>query len=62
MVDLSGWYQLNKATFFQAGIRNLFDKKYTQWADVRSLTTSSAIVDAYTQPGRNFSVSMTYSF
>lgn len=62
VMDLSGWYQLNKAVFFQAGIRNLFDKKYVQWADVRNLAATSPIVDAYTQPGRNFNVSMTYSF
>ena len=62
VMDLSGWYQLNKAVFFQAGIRNLFDKKYVQWADVRNLAATSPIVDSYTQPGRNFNVSMTYSF
>lgn len=62
VVDLSGWYQFSRSTFFQVGLRNLFDKKYVQWADVRNLTTSSAIVDAYSQPGRNFAVSVTHSF
>jgi hemoglobin/transferrin/lactoferrin receptor protein len=65
VVDMAGWYQVSKAVFFQAGVRNLFDKKYTQWADVRNLTLTAAnvaLVDSYTQPGRNFNVSMTYSF
>ncbi len=62
VADLTAWYQLSKATFVQAGIRNLFDKKYTQWADVRDVAATSTIIDSYTQPGRNFTVSMTHSF
>ncbi|OYQ40186.1 hypothetical protein CHU94_12800 [Rhodoferax sp. TH121] len=62
VVDLTGWYQFGKATSLQAGIGNLFDEKYVQWADVRDLAASSTIIDAYTQPGRNFKVSLTHSF
>jgi hemoglobin/transferrin/lactoferrin receptor protein len=45
------------------GLYNLFDKKYVRWADVRDLAASaSGTVDAYTQPGRNFTISLTHSF
>ncbi|MDZ7937886.1 MAG: TonB-dependent receptor [Rhodoferax sp.] len=62
VVDLSGWYNFSKATRLTAGINNLFDTKYVEWADVRDLTATSKVIDAYTQPGRNFKVSLTHSF
>jgi hemoglobin/transferrin/lactoferrin receptor protein len=62
VMDISGWYTFGKATRLTAGINNLFDKKYVEWADVRDVAATSAVVDAYTQPGRNFKVSLTHSF
>lgn len=62
VVDVSGWYHFGKATRLTASINNLFDKKYVEWADVRDLAATSAVVDAYSQPGRNFKVSVTHSF
>lgn len=62
VMDLTSWYSFNKATSLQLGIRNLFDKKYVEWADVRDLAVTSTTVDAYTQPGRNFTVSVIHSF
>lgn len=62
VMDVSGWYAFGKATRLTAGINNLFDRKYVEWADVRNLGANSNVVDAYSQPGRNFSVSLTHSF
>lgn len=62
VADVSGWYNFSKATRLTAGIGNLFDRKYVEWADVRDLAATSTIVDAYSQPGRNFKVSVTHSF
>jgi len=62
VADLTGWYNFNKATVLNVGLRNLFDKKYVEWADVRNLAATSTIIDSYTQPGRNFTVSLTHSF
>jgi hemoglobin/transferrin/lactoferrin receptor protein len=62
VVDLSAWYNFSKATRLTAGINNLFDKKYVEWADVRDVSATSTTIDAYTQPGRNFKVSLTHSF
>ncbi|MFD2781273.1 hypothetical protein ACFS32_09240 [Novosphingobium pokkalii] len=46
----------------RAGIFNILDKKYAWWSDVRGLAASSTVTDAYTQPGRNASVSLSYRF
>ena len=62
VMDVSGWYAWGKATRLTAGINNLFDRKYVEWADVRTLSATSQVVDAYSQPGRNFTVSLTHSF
>jgi hemoglobin/transferrin/lactoferrin receptor protein len=62
VVDVTGWYSFNKATTLHVGLRNLFDKKYVEWADVRGLSATSTVIDAYSQPGRNFTVSLTRSF
>jgi hemoglobin/transferrin/lactoferrin receptor protein len=61
-VDLSAWYAFTEATRLNAGVGNLFDKKYVEWADVRDLAETSTAVDGYTQPGRNVSVSLVHSF
>lgn len=61
-VDVSAWYNVSKATRVTVGIGNLFDKKYVEWADVRDLAANSATVDAFTQPGRTFKVSVSHSF
>lgn len=46
----------------RAGVFNLLDEKYAWWSDVRGLASTSAITDAFTQPGRNASVSLAYRF
>ncbi len=61
-LDLTVYYNLNDKLAIQGGIFNLTNKKYTDWEDVRGLSASTSYLDRYTQPGRNFSVSATYSF
>lgn len=46
----------------RAGLFNIFDKTYIEYADVRGLASDSLIADAYTQPGRNLSVSVSAPF
>lgn len=46
----------------RAGLFNLLDKKYAWWSDVRGLAATSTVSDAYTQPGRNISVSLAIRF
>jgi hemoglobin/transferrin/lactoferrin receptor protein len=62
IVDATAFVRLTQGLTLRAGIFNLLDKKYAWWNDVRGLAASSTITDAYTQPGRNGSVSISYRF
>jgi hemoglobin/transferrin/lactoferrin receptor protein len=46
----------------RAGVFNLTDEKYWWWNDVRGLSSTSVVTDAYSQPGRNASVSLSVRF
>ena len=61
-LDLSGQWRLRKDLRLNAGIYNLTDKKYWNWADVRGVASTSNVLDAYTQPGRNVRVSLVADF
>ncbi|KQS03856.1 TonB-dependent receptor [Sphingomonas sp. Leaf357] len=45
----------------RAGVFNITDKKYFWWSDVRGLSATSVVQDAYSQPGRNAGVSVSFS-
>lgn len=62
VVDLGGDWKVNHHLTLNANINNLFDQKYWRWSDVRGILDSSTVKDAYTAPGRNFQVSIKYSF
>lgn len=62
IVDLTGYYQFNKNFSVNGGVFNIFDRKYLLWADVRDLSPDYGQINAYTQPGRNASVSFKYQF
>jgi hemoglobin/transferrin/lactoferrin receptor protein len=58
LLDLTGYWTINEQVTARAGVFNVFDEKYSWWSDVRGVAASSAVLDAYTQPGRNFGVSL----
>lgn len=60
--DLTGYYQVNSQVSLNAGLFNLFNRKYFAWSDVRDLSPSYQQIDAYSQPGRNATVSVKYQF
>jgi hemoglobin/transferrin/lactoferrin receptor protein len=62
VVDLRGGYHFTKHVVGYVGVFNLFDRKYWNWSDVRGIAQSSPVLDAYTAPGRNVSVSMKVDF
>ena len=64
VMDLSSGYRFNKNTVLYAGIKNLFDRKYWSWSDIRGLALADNAInkDAYTQPGRSFNVSMKFEY
>lgn len=65
VLDATAFFRINDNFTVRAGLFNLLDATYTEWADIRGLantTANQAIADAWTQPGRNVSVSLTARF
>lgn len=62
ILDATAYVRLGQALTLRAGVFNLTNAKYAWWSDVRGLSASSSVTDAYTQPGRNASVSLTARF
>lgn len=62
IVDLTAFYRVAENSTLRVGIMNLADEKYSYWNDVRGLSTTSSVLDAYTQPGRNYAISFTQRF
>ncbi|GAA0473473.1 TonB-dependent hemoglobin/transferrin/lactoferrin family receptor [Parasphingorhabdus litoris] len=60
--DATAFYRVTDNIKIRAGIFNITDKKYALWNSVRGLRETSTITDAFTQPGRNASVSISLSF
>ena len=58
IVDMTAYYQPMKNLTINAGIFNITDKKYWVWDDVRNITVADQGLNRYTQPGRNYSVSV----
>lgn len=71
-LDLIAWYRPVEGVTINAGLNNIFDEKYWNWATVRrsgghmGLDTfggqASSVDDRTTAPGRNFYLSATYEF
>lgn len=62
IIDTTAFVKLNEALTLRAGLFNLLNTKYAWWSDARGLPSTSTVTDAYTQPGRNVSLSASYRF
>lgn len=62
ILDATAYVRLGEIATVRAGVFNLLDRKYSWWSDVRGLADTSTIKDAYTQAGRNASVSLSVKF
>lgn len=62
ILDATAFVTLAQGLKLRGGIFNITDEKYTYWSDVRGLSADSTVTDAYTRPGRNASVSISYQF
>ncbi|HEX2813246.1 MAG TPA: TonB-dependent hemoglobin/transferrin/lactoferrin family receptor [Sphingopyxis sp.] len=77
ILDATAFVRIVGGLTLRGGIFNILDKKYSWWSDVRGLAlvplsppdpalpgllVPPASADAYTQPGRNASVSLSYRF
>jgi len=61
ILDATAFVKMGDITL-RAGLFNITGQKYAWWSDVRGLTSPTLIADAFTQPGRNGSISLTYRF
>ena len=61
-LDLALQWRLRKDMRLNLAVHNLTDRKYWLWPDVQGLAATSAINDAYTQPGRSAHVSLVVDF
>lgn len=57
-LDLLAHWQFAPGAKVYAGVFNLTDKKYTDWADVNGISADSLVLDRYTRPGRSLSVNL----
>jgi hemoglobin/transferrin/lactoferrin receptor protein len=62
VVDVTAYWRVADGLTVRGGVFNVSDEKYAWWNDVRGLSSTSPARDAYTQPGRNVSLSLTYDF
>lgn len=61
-LDATAWLAITPAAILRIGVFNLTDRTYVWWSDVRGLASTSPVIDAYSQPGRNVGVSLAYRF
>lgn len=58
LLDLTAYWNLNDRVTARVGLFNVFDETYSWWSDVRGVAATSAVRDAWTQPGRNVGLSL----
>jgi hemoglobin/transferrin/lactoferrin receptor protein len=57
-LDLHGQWRVRKNLRANFSVVNLTNRKYWLWSDVQGLAATSAVIDAYTQPGRHLNLSL----
>lgn len=62
IVDITAYWNITDWAALRAGAFNVTDEKYWWWSDVRGTTNASVVKDAFTQPGSNYSVSLTLKY
>lgn len=62
VLDATVFVRPTEAITLRAGVFNITDETYAYWSDVRGLSATSAVTDAYTRPGRNVSASASFRF
>ena len=72
ILDATAYLRITEGLTLRGGVFNILDKTYSWWSDARGLANTTVIggqtlpidviADAYTQPGRNASVSLSFRF
>jgi hemoglobin/transferrin/lactoferrin receptor protein len=60
--DLLLRWQITERLGLKAGLFNLCDRSYFEWADVRSRPANDPNLELYRRPGRNGSLTLSYNF
>lgn len=58
LVDVTGYWNITDQVTARVGVFNLLDETYGWWSDIRGVASTSPVINAYTQPGRNFGLSL----
>jgi hemoglobin/transferrin/lactoferrin receptor protein len=58
LLDLTAYWNVSDRVTARVGVFNVLDEKYSWWSDVRGVAATSAVLDAWTQPGRNVGLSL----
>jgi len=61
-LDATAFYQVAQGLMVRGGLFNITGEKYAWWSDVIGLPAAAPDTNAYTQPGRNFRVSLSYKY
>jgi len=61
-LDLNAYWRVHKNAKLTAAVTNITDRKYWNWSDVQGLASTSTILDAYSQPGRAYSLGLKVEF
>lgn len=62
IVDVTAYVRITPEITLRGGVFNLTDQTYWNWSDIRGLAATSATRDAFSQPGRNASASVSFRF
>ena len=60
--DLNLQWRIRPDLRLNAGLINLANRKYWQWADLQGLASSSPVRDAYSQAGRHIKLTLVADF
>lgn len=60
--DLTAYWNVTENVTLRGGVFNITGQTYAWWSDARGLSDNSIVKDAYTQPDRNYSVSLAVKF
>lgn len=62
ILDATVFWRVAEMLTLRAGVFNITDETYAYWSDVRGLSATSSVTEAYTRPGRNASASVSFRF
>ena len=62
VLDLLAHWEFAPGAKLDAGVFNLADRKYWDWADVPGVAATSGVLDRYTRPGRSVALSVAFSW